>query len=129
MIRLLIRGLILLIANAIGLLVASIVVSGVHISGLAFFVAVLIFTGVELLAEPLLTNVAERSAPPLRGGVALISTFIGLVVTDLLSDGLSMTGGAVTWILATLIVWLAALIAGLILPIFMVKKAVNNNRN
>lgn len=128
MIRLLIRGLILLIANAIGLLVAAAVVSGVHLNGLSFVVAVLIFTAVELLAEPLFGNMAERGAPALRGGVALISTFVGLLITDLISDGLSMTGGAGTWIAATVIVWLAALLAGLILPIFMVKKAVDNNR-
>jgi uncharacterized membrane protein YvlD (DUF360 family) len=123
MIRLLIRGLILLIANAVGLLVASVVVDGVSITGLAFVTAVVIFTVVELLAEPALNSMAQRSAPALRGGVALISTLIGLVITDLVSDGLSMTGGVVTWLLATLIVWLAALLAGFILPIFMVKKA------
>jgi putative membrane protein len=126
MIRLLLRGIILLLANAIGLLIAAAVVSGVHLNGVAFVVAVLIFTAVEVLADPLLTSIAERSVPALRGGVALVTTFVGLVITDLTSDGLSMTGGAVTWILATLIVWLAALIAGLILPIFLLKKAVND---
>jgi len=37
--------------------------------------------------------------------------------------------GVSKWILATLIVWLAALLAGLILPLFMVKKAVNNRND
>jgi len=37
--------------------------------------------------------------------------------------------GVSTWIRATLIVWLAALLAGLILPVFMVKKAVNNRND
>lgn len=37
--------------------------------------------------------------------------------------------GVSMWIRATLIVWLAALLAGLILPVFMVKKAVNNRND
>jgi len=49
------------------------------------------------------------------------------VVTTLVSDGLSISG-AVTWVLATVIVWAAALVAGLILPAIFVKKAVTNAR-
>ena len=61
--------------------------------------------------------------PALRGGVALVTTFVGLVITASVSDGLSISG-TTTWIMATIIVWLAALLAALILPIFLVKKAV-----
>lgn len=128
MIRFLVRTVILLLANAIGLIVAAAVLDDMTITGVAFIVAVFIFTLVEVLADPLLSNMAEKSVPALRGGVALISTFIGLVITAAVSSGLSITGVS-TWILATLIVWLAALLAGLILPVFMVKKAVNNRND
>jgi putative membrane protein len=128
MIRFLIRTAILLLANAIGLIVAAAVLDDMTITGAAFIVAVFIFTLVEVLADPLLSNMAEKSIPALRGGVALISTFIGLVITAAVSSGLSITG-ATTWILATLIVWLAALLAGLILPVFMVKKAVDKRND
>jgi len=129
MIRFLIRTAIMLLANAIGLIVASLVVSGISITGLSFVVAVIVFTVIEALADPLLSRMAEKSVPALRGGVALIATFIGLLITTLVSSGLSITGGAKTWILGTLIVWLAALLAGLILPIFLVKKAVDKRND
>ena len=59
------------------------------------------------------------------GSSALIATLIGLVVTVAVSDGLSISG-ALTWVLATVIVWAAALVAGLVLPAIFVKKAVTN---
>jgi Flp pilus assembly protein TadB len=49
-------------------------------------------------------------------------------VTALVSDGLQITGLS-TWVLATIIVWLAALIAGLILPLILVKRAVSDRRD
>lgn len=56
-----------------------------------------------------------------------MTTFVGLLVTTLISDGLQING-ATTWLLATLVVWLAALLADLILPVLLVKKAVNTSR-
>jgi len=56
-----------------------------------------------------------------------VTTFVGLLVTTLISDGLQING-ATTWLLATLVVWLAALLADLILPVLLVKKAVNTSR-
>ena len=63
--------------------------------------------------------------PALRGSVALIATFVGLLVTDLVSDGLNIVGAS-TWILATIIVWLGGLLAGIILPMIFLKKAVDD---
>jgi len=109
----------------VGLLVAASVLDGMTITGAAFVVAVLIFTVVEVIADPLLTKMALTNLPALRGGVALVTTFVGLVITSLVSSGLDISG-AKTWLMATFIVWLAALLAGLILPVFLVKKAVDN---
>ena len=47
-------------------------------------------------------------------------------MTTWLSSGLKING-ATTWMLATLIVWLAALLADVILPVLLVKKAVNTS--
>ncbi|HEY5247067.1 MAG TPA: phage holin family protein [Dermatophilaceae bacterium] len=123
MIRMLVRVGIQLLANAIGLIVAAWVLDGMSISGAAFVVAVVIFTAVEVVADPLLTKIAIRSVPALRGGVALVTTFVGLLVTTWISSGLQIDG-AQTWVLATLIVWLGALLAVLLLPVFLVKEAV-----
>ena len=87
----------------------------------------MIFTAVEVVADPLITKIAIRSVPALRGGVALVTTFIGLLITTWLSSGLTISG-VQTWVLATLIVWLAALVATLILPVFLVKTAVDERR-
>ena len=61
------------------------------------------------------------------GAVALIATLVSLIVTDLLTDGLSISG-VTTWILAALIVWLAALVAALLLPFLGLKKYLEERR-
>jgi putative membrane protein len=126
-IRLLISAGIRLLANTIGLLVATAVLDGMTIDAASFIMAVLIFTVVEVVFEPMLRQMAMRSAQALMGSVSLIITFVGLLVTGLVSDGLQITGLS-TWVLATIIVWLAALIAGLILPLILVKRVMSDRR-
>lgn len=127
MVRLLISAAIYLVANAVALLIANAVLDDVTIDGGAFLIAVVIFTGVEVVIQPLITQIGVRHSRALIGSSALVATFIGLVVTTLVSDGLSISG-VMTWLLATVIVWAGALVAGLILPALFVKKAVAENR-
>lgn len=128
MVRMLISAAIHLLANAIGLLVASLLLDDMEVSGAAFVIAVVIFTLVEVLVEPLFRQMAMKNVQALQGGVALVATFVGLLITSLISDGLEING-AVTWILATVIVWLAALLAALILPVFLVKEHRENKNS
>lgn len=125
MVRLLVSGAIYLAANAVGLLVAAWVLDDMSVDGGAFVTAVLIFTAVEVVARPLFTQIAIKNVGGLVGSTALVATLIGLVITAWLSDGLTIDG-ALTWVLATVIVWAAALIAGLILPVLLVKRAVGD---
>jgi uncharacterized membrane protein YvlD (DUF360 family) len=127
MIRLLVGFAIQLAANALGLLVADWVLDDVTITGSAFLVAVVIFTVVYAIAQPFLTQMALSAAAALRGATALVATLIGLIVTSLLSDGLSISGG-LAWIEATVIVWIVSLLGTLILPLIFVKKKVQENR-
>ena len=127
MIRLLVSTALHLAANAVGLLVATLALDDMTIDATSFVFAVLIFTVVEVLAGPLLLKIAIKNGQALMGSVALITTFVGLVITAIVSDGLVITG-AWTWVLATIIVWLAGLLAGLILPVIFVKKAVDNRQ-
>jgi putative membrane protein len=127
MIRWLISVAIHLGANAIALWIADLILDDMSIEWSAFLIAVAIFTLVEVIAEPLLTKIALSSVPALRGSVALIATFVGLVVTALITDGMNIDG-ATTWILATIIVWLGGLLAGIILPMIFVKKKVDERR-
>jgi putative membrane protein len=123
MIRLLVSAVLYLAANAVGLLVANALLDDVSIDAAAFVTAVVIFTVVEVVIQPLVTQVAMRHGRALLGSSALIATLIGLVVTTLVSDGLSIDGAA-AWVFATVVVWAAALVAGLVLPAIFVKKAV-----
>jgi putative membrane protein len=128
MIRLLISFGIQLLANALGLLVAAWVLPDMEVSGTAFLIAVVLFTVVYAIASPFFTQMALSKVPALRGGVALVATLVGLLVTAAVSDGLTITG-VTTWILATLIVWLVSLVGVLLLPLVLVKKAVDEKKD
>jgi putative membrane protein len=60
--------------------------------------------------------------------VALIATFASLIITVLVSDGLSIDGVG-TWIAATVIVWVAALLAAFILPFLGLRKFLESRRD
>jgi len=111
-----------LLANAVGLLVAAAILDGFSIDALTFVVVVLVFTAVEVVVDPLMIKMSLTYAPALRGGVALVTTFVGLVVVTLVTDGLTISGFT-AWVLGTLIVWLAGVLAAIILPLFLFKKA------
>ena len=127
MIRFIVRTLVGLVANAVGLLVAAAVLDGVHVNAGSFIVAVVIFTIVYALMQPFLISQFRRNRAAL-GGVALIATLVSLIVTDLLSDGFSINGVG-TWIAATFIVWLGALLAALILPFLGLRKYLEERRD
>lgn len=112
-----------LVGNAIGLMVAALVLDEMSIDGVAFVIAVVIFTVLTAVIEPLVNKVAERGAPAFQGGSALLTTLLALIVTAWLSDGLSISGLS-TWILATVLVWLLTVIAGVLLAKFLIKNAV-----
>ena len=128
MIRLLVRTVVAVAANAVGLLVAAAVLDGMHLDGAGFVVAVVIFTVVFALLQPFLLVQFRRSRGAALGGVALLATLVSLIVTDVLSDGLTIDGVG-TWIAATVIVWFAALLAGFIIPFLGLKKFMEERRD
>lgn len=127
MIRLVIGFGIQLLANAVGILVAALVLDDMEVSPSAFVIAVLIFTVAYMLAQPFLTQIAVSKASALRGGVALVATLLALVVTTLITDGL-VIDGFVAWVSATVIVWAVSLVGVLVLPYFLLKKKVEQGR-
>ena len=122
MIRLLIRIGLSLLGNALGLWVASLILDDMSVSGTAFVLAVVIFTVLTVVIQPLITKMAMQNAPALQGSSALVTTFLALLITELVSDGLAITGLS-TWILATVIVWFFTMIAAWLLPLFILKEA------
>jgi uncharacterized membrane protein YvlD (DUF360 family) len=126
-IRLIVRTLVAVAANAIGLLVAAAVLDDFQLTASGFVLAVIIFTIVFALMQPFLISQMRGRAGPALGGVALIATFLALLITDLVSDGLEIEGVG-TWIAATVIVWLAAVLATFILPFLGLKKFLEDER-
>jgi uncharacterized membrane protein YvlD (DUF360 family) len=127
MIRFLISTVVSLVASAIGLVVAAWILDGMSINGTAFIIAVAIFTLTTAIINPFVMKTTMKKAQALLGASALITTFIGLFVTHLVTDGLSISG-LDTWLFATLIVWLASLLAAFIIPIILVKQGVESMR-
>ena len=121
MIRLFVRTLIALVSNGVGLLVAAAVIDGFHLNATGFFVAVVVYTIAFALLQPFLFMQLRGSRAGVLGGVALIATLVSLIITTLITDGLSIDG-LTAWIAGTLIVWLASVLAGFILPALGLKK-------
>jgi uncharacterized membrane protein YvlD (DUF360 family) len=128
MVRMLIGLLISLLSNALGLVIAAAMLDKMELTASGFVIAVVVFTVVYAIAQPFLTQMAMTKLPALRGGVALIATLVGLIITALVSDGLSISGTS-TWVLAALIVWVVSLVGTLLLPLVLVKKAVEERRD
>jgi hypothetical protein len=128
MIRLLVRTAIFLGAAAIGLVAADLLLEDVSVSASGFLLTVVIYAVVQSIISPFLAKVAASSARALLGGVGLIATFVALLTASLVGSSLTITGGASTWVLATLIVWLVTALVTLLLPIALVKAGVESAR-
>ena len=128
MIRLIVRTIVALVANAVGLIVAAAVLGDMELDVSGFVVAVVIFTIVFALLQPFFVAQLRGAGSAALGGVALIATLASLIITDLLSDGFMINGG-VTWLLAAVIVWAAAVLAAFILPFLGLKKYLDERRD
>lgn len=111
-----------LAASAVGLLVASWVLAGFQLQLSGFLWAIGIFTAARLILAPLIFKISFKHARALTGGIALVTTFVGLLVTTWLTSGLVISGLS-AWVIGTLIVWLFGVLAMLLLPLVLFKKA------
>lgn len=128
MVRLFAVTIVELAANAIGLLVAAWLLPGFTMNAIGFAIVVGLFTVAKFILGPLLFKLSFKYVRALNGGVALVTTFVGLLVTTMLTASLAITGLS-TWILSTLIVWLSGVLAAIVLPLFLFKKALANGGN
>ncbi len=133
MLRFIAQTTLAVLANAIGLIIASVLIDGFSIDSVAFVIAVLIFTGTSTLLGPFIALQAKRNAPYLLGGIALVTTLVSLIITNLVSEGISISGLS-SWVAATFVVWLFGVLASVILPLFLFKKTLEgvkekNNAN
>jgi hypothetical protein len=129
MMKLLIATAVQLVANAVGLLLAAALLPGFAIDALSILVAVVIFSLAQWVLGPLVTKLSVKHMPQLLGGIALVTIFLGLGITDLVMAGLTV-GGISNWLAATLLVWIGSLLASILLPIYVFKSlAVNAKEN
>ena len=128
MIRFLIRLVVWFLAAFIGIIAADLLLSGFSVSGWTSYVVVAgIYAVIQALIAPLMNQYTERNAKMFMGGVGIFSTLIALILTNLISGALTISGIG-TWIAAAIIVWLFGALAAWILPFFLVKKAVQARR-
>jgi hypothetical protein len=114
-----------LFGAAIGFIVAAVVLDDMTLNGAAFVIAVVIFVVLTAVLEPLIEKIGDEHASIISAGSSLITTFLALLITDVISDGLDVEG-AVTWVLATLIVWVCTALATWILVRMFIKNAREN---
>ena len=121
MVRAFFSVLVHLIANALGLILAAWILDDMTLNASGFLVALLIFTGIEIVIQPLIIQMSMRHARALAGSSALLASFVALVITAWVSDGLQISGST-TWLLATVIIWAASLLLGILLPVVVFKR-------
>jgi uncharacterized membrane protein YvlD (DUF360 family) len=125
MIRFLIRVGIALLGAAIGLIVAATVLDDMTLDGAAFVIAIVIFVVLTAVLQPLIEKIGDENVSIIGTFSSLITTFLALLITELVSDGLNITG-VVTWVIATLIVWVATALATWILLRMFIKNVREN---
>jgi hypothetical protein len=127
-IRFLLRLAISVGAAAVGLVVAASLLDKMSLDLVSLLVTAVIFAVLSGLLGPFVVSMALRNAPALMGGIGLVTTFLALLITDLITDGLAISGLS-TWVIATLIVWAATLIATLLLPWILIRAGVEALRD
>ena len=124
MLRFLAITVLTLLGNALGLIIASWILDGFNLTVVGFTWSVIFFTIAQLILTPFVLTMSLRYLPALRGGIALVTTFVVLWLTTLFTSGVEINGLA-TWILAPLIIWLVTVLAGVVLPLFIFKKTMS----
>lgn len=103
-----------LVGNAIGLLLAALLLgSDFKINGpLGFVISVVVFAILSALFTWLVLKFLIRNAGSIVALTGVISTFLALLLTSLLTDGLDINGWG--WVWGTLIVWILGMFIWLI---------------
>jgi hypothetical protein len=92
--------------NAIGLLLAALILGdSFQINGATgFIVSVVVFAILSALFTWLVLKFLVRNAGSIVALTGLLSTFLALLITSILTDGLDIDGWG--WVWGTLIVWI-----------------------
>ena len=96
MVRLAARAVISLLANAVGLIVAAQVLDDMSLSVTGYVTATVIFTVVAVFVEPLIRQMALKSAPAILGSSALVCGILFLVIL-IIGLAYAWRKGALEW--------------------------------
>lgn len=113
--QILLRAVVVLGSWAIGLLVAAWVVPEVSLSVSGYIVAVVVFSLVHAILSVFIVKLPHEWASLLLGGTGLVLTIVALRLASVLTDGLTIRGGA-SWVAATVVVWLVTTVGAISLP-------------
>ncbi|MCR2827289.1 hypothetical protein [Microbacterium sp. zg.Y909] len=125
MTTLLLRAAVFLGSAALGLVAADLIVPGFRIvwsHWWGFVLCIVIFAVLQSVLAPVITRVARRHAPPLLGGVGLLSTFAALLIVVLLPIGGLRIADALAWALAPVVVWVVTAMATVLLPKLFIRR-------
>jgi hypothetical protein len=113
--QIVLRAVLLLVAWAIGLLLAASVVPGVSLSLSGFVVAVAVFSAAQAVLSVWCLKLPHGYASLLLGGTGLVLTIFALSFATAYTHGFSIRGMA-SWVATTLVVWLVTTIGAVSLP-------------
>ena len=112
--NLLLRLVVSLISSAVAFVVADVLLDDFVVSyPLGLIIPVALFTVATVLLGPVVSAMIEKYATWASIAVGLIITFLALLITDLVSDKLTIEGVG-TWVIGTAIVWLASIVTALV---------------
>lgn len=99
-----------LAANAIALVICWLLLPGFNLSfPVGFIVAVVLFGIFSAIFSWLVFRLLRDKGSAVVALTGLISTFLALLLTSLLTSGLAIDG-VTAWVLATLIIWLISVL-------------------
>ena len=111
---LILRLVVSLISSAVAFIVADVLLDDFVVSyPLGLIIPVALFTVATVLLGPVVSAMVEKYATWASIAVGLIITFLALLITDLVSDKLTIEGVG-TWVIGTAIVWLASIATALV---------------
>jgi hypothetical protein len=125
--RLVARLVVMVVTTFLALLLAAVLLDDFRTDAVSFPLVLGIFVLVILVARPALETVIDENLQWAASFVGLVAAFVALLITDILSDDLEIEG-VVTWILASLIVWIGAIAADLLIGRWLLRKIAGERR-
>lgn len=122
MVRFLVRVAVSFLAALVAIVAADLLVPAFSVAGWwSYVVVAAVYAVVQSLVEPLMRTLFRRRARMFAGGAGIISAFVALGVTNLISGALRIES-VVGWVVAAVLVWVIGAFGLLLLPGLFVRR-------